>query len=374
MGVCKQKFFHFYNKHKRIKYIYKCLRGFFDADFVQDVNSIYGNMMIVRTECRGEKNKGKVIYDLSVDERVGFFAVVNNYVLPHLWYADSMGMYPVISLSSNFLYFEKNGINGVTNPWEYYFRQYAGVSMEDLEHSFRVACFEQKDFSRLNEKLHKNGYINSEEYIAEMGRIYNKYIHLNDFTKEKIEQDISIIFADTRADKILGVHIRMGGMLLNWDGHPKVPTVDEYIEEIRIALKKGNYEKIFLATDGQLALDTLQAEFQEKLIYYKDVIRSSSKIDNYDVINDRPYNNYLNGYEVLRDMYTLGYCGGLISGLSQVSITARIMRAGLNKDFSYKKIINKGINNNSMSFASKKSLKQYAKEVERQKENMRDIK
>ena len=50
------------------------------------------------------------------------------------------------------------------------------------------------------------------------------------------------------------------------------------------------------------------------------------------------------GYEVLRDMYTLASCDGLVAGLSQVSYAARICKRSRNEKYDIEMILNKGIN------------------------------
>ena len=58
---------------------------------------------------------------------------------------------------------------------------------------------------------------------------------------------------------------------------------------------------------------------------------------------DRENTHYLDGLEALRDVYTLAECNGLIAGLSQISIAARIVRLAENGSFEYMKILDKGI-------------------------------
>ena len=58
---------------------------------------------------------------------------------------------------------------------------------------------------------------------------------------------------------------------------------------------------------------------------------------------DQDRSRYDRGVDVLKDIYTLARCGGLIAGLSQVSIMARIICLSLEREYRYVKILNTGI-------------------------------
>lgn len=109
------------------------------------------------------------------------------------------------------------------------------------------------------------------------------------------------------------------------------------------AIKKYNFTKIFLATDDNNILNEFKEKYKERLLYYKDVNRTDGTKSIVFENNQRENNNYLNGLEVLRDMYTLANCDGLIAGLSQVSFAARITKKSLNKEYNFLKIIDNGI-------------------------------
>ena len=50
------------------------------------------------------------------------------------------------------------------------------------------------------------------------------------------------------------------------------------------------------------------------------------------------------GVEVLRDMYSMAECDGLVAGLSQVSYAARIQKKSMGSEYEDLVILNKGIN------------------------------
>ena len=79
--------------------------------------------------------------------------------------------------------------------------------------------------------------------------------------------------------------------------------------------------------------------FGEIVLCYIDVERSNSN----EGIHYHKKSNRI-GYEVLRDMYTLSQCGGLIAGKSHVSTVARVEKCSRNEAYSYLNIIDKGLN------------------------------
>ena len=174
-----------------------------------------------------------------------------------------------------------------------------------------------------------------------MARITAKYIRLNTIVGTKVEEEIHALLGGGKA---LAVHVRGTDFKQNFNGHPVAISADEYLKETVRVFEQGGYEKVFLATDDSTALKKYQERFGENVVFYQDVVRS----DGEDTVmhSDRPRENhrYLLGYEVLRDMYTLAACDGLIAGLSQVSYAARIQKKSTGKEYGSLVILEKGIN------------------------------
>ena len=125
-------------------------------------------------------------------------------------------------------------------------------------------------------------------------------------------------------------------------------TVEEKIAEIEQVEEK--FDKIFLATDDQEAIDVFQKRFGDKVCYYEDVYRGEGNVSVAFSSDLREYHRYLLGLEVLRDVYTMAQCEGLIGGISQVAYCAQIMKRGMGSEFSYFKILDKGINDSGPIF------------------------
>ena len=97
-------------------------------------------------------------------------------------------------------------MNGTRNPFEYYFEQPGGVSVEQLKAQQSVIK-SRKENAALAGTLNAsgNGYDWSEEYLEEMGRISAKYIHLNSETKKWMTDQID---STIRGKRAIGVHVR----------------------------------------------------------------------------------------------------------------------------------------------------------------------
>ena len=112
------------------------------------------------------------------------------------------------------------------------------------------------------------------------------------------------------------------------------------------AVDTYGFKKVFLATDDEKVISLFYDAFGEKLCYYKDIYRSKHGEPIHYGNNNvkRKHHKFLLGLEILKDFYTLGHCSGLIAGVSNVSMCARIVKASLGEEYVYKKIVDKGVN------------------------------
>lgn len=339
----RRKIIDFIQGHERLRFVLRCIKRFGDDEFVYDVNHMYEDLMTIKTIQNGERQKGKVLYKITVGGRVGLFAAFR-YILLQMYFADSLGLYPIVVLEENFPYYDSEGVRGTKNPWEYYFNQYMGLTERDLCEGYRVV---KNQMPLLSDSLREidtiNSYRVSNEFIEELAVTARKYVSLRSEVKMEIEKSIADLLGEK---KTLGVQIRMGDMMANYDGHPIVPSLDIYIERINKAMENEQFERIFLATDDKRALDVMIKVYGEKLVYYEAVTRVEGMYLPIDL--DRKDSGYVCGLEVLRDMYTLVACHGLVAGMSQVSTTSRIIKESLMEKYQYLDIIDCGLNKNDL--------------------------
>lgn len=330
------------NKINQLKFAAYCYKKGQDGRFARTVRQLSCNNNLVYVESYGNKPISDSIFFIDMEESHSGFFAEHNRLLALLYFADKYDMRPVVKYHAGYCYAEKHPVNGTENPFEYYFEQPAGISLEELESCKRVFRSRKENSYEVNKLSDDaNGYTRSERYLDEMARITAKYIRLNSIVKEKMDKEIEALMGD---GKVLAAHVRGTDFKQNFNGHPVSIGAGEYLEATIRTFEKGAYDKVFLATDDSGALEKYREQFGDKAVFYRDVVRS----DGSDTVmhSDMPRENhhYLLGYEVLRDMYTLAACDGLVAGLSQVSYAARIQKKSTGKEYSDLVILDKGIN------------------------------
>lgn len=331
-----------HNKLEQLKFAVFCFKKGQDARFVRNVKQMADKNNLIYVESYGNERNSDAIFLIDMEESHSGFFAEHNRLLALLYFADKYDMKPVVRFHPGYCYAEKHPVNGTTNPFEYYFEQPTDVSLEDIK-SYRQVFRSRKENSYEVNRLcdDANGYTRSETYLNEMARITAKYIRLNAIVKEKLDQEIQSL---TGTGSILAVHVRGTDFKHNYNGHPVQVGVDEYLETTVRIFQKGTYDKVFLATDDSEAIDKFRNRFKDRLVFYEDVIRSKGDDTVMHSVMDRENHHYLLGYEVLRDMYTLAACDGLIAGLSQVSYAARIQKKSTGNEYRDLVILDKGIN------------------------------
>lgn len=296
----------------------------------------------IRNSCDQE------VYYIKIENNVcGFFALLRE-SLAYCCYADIHGYMPYIVYGGKTLYSEKGLFLGTSNPFEYYFKQPVTFLSTDVIRGINLVKSRPEHLSNIELKynLKPFSYIVEESYVEKMAEIYKKYMHLNAITNKSVEKNIENIL---RGKYTLGVHIRGTDFNKGFNNHPIPVTVDEYVKVINEEVIKQNYQQVFVATDDVRCLKELKQKISVPLVYYKSTMRASGNKSVAFERNERKKNNYLLGYEVLKDAYTLSACDGFVGCLSQVDIFVQIIKRSMGQDFSSLKIIDKGIFNNNKS-------------------------
>lgn len=330
------------NKKELFQYLKFCLKKRNDERFVKNLYQLGNDYSLVNLQKMGGNQGGIRYFHIGPDASGSGFFADHNRLLCYLYYADYYGLIPVVEYGDGYSYAEKEPVNGTRNPFEYYFEQPGGVSVEQLKAQQSVIK-SRKENAALAGTLNAsgNGYDWSEEYLEEMGRISAKYIHLNSETKKWMTDQID---STIRGKRAIGVHVRGTDFKRNYKGHPVKIGTEEYLEAAKKMFAAGKYDMVFLATDDSEAIDRFRETFGEKLVYYRDVIRSSGDETVMKSREERESHHYLLGREVLRDAWTLGSCQGLIAGLSQVSFGARIFKAASNTKYEDFVLLDNGMN------------------------------
>lgn len=301
----------------------------------------------------GSANKDRIIYYIKDNDQnvknLGFFAMYRRW-LEYLYFADICGYAPVIYTDPQFSYRERKAVNDTTNPFEYYFMQPAGISLQEARRSNRVIMSDNihREMVELVLTGSAGSYKYTSRYLYMLAHVVRKYIKFNQYTQYYIEESLKGINFDK--EKMLGVHMRGTDYRAMYNDHPVYVTEDESFIEIDKLLEKNSYSKIFIATDDKRILEKYIHRYGEKLCFYEDVERSRQNKSVVFCEGTRDRNKYLLGLEVIRDMYTLSMCAGLVAGVSQVAICAQIHKLSKKEKYEDRILIDKGLYSNHNYF------------------------
>ena len=327
-----------------------------NKEFRTELLNMYEKSDVLFFQHLGEENPDKNVYMIYCNNSLkGFFSLFN-LVLDGLQFADYYNLVPCVEFGGNTLYHEKYGVNGINNSFEYYFKQPATISVHSARKSQNVVFYE---FNHRKLSLPEFQYTLSaalkddektESYLNSRAQIIKKYIHFSDTVEEYLNSTAVPMISKK---KTLGIHVRGTDMNTGFNGHAKAISPDEYLQATKKAFYKGAFEQVFLATDEATVIDLFKNEFGNDLVYFQDVLRSSDGQAVHFSQNARDTHKYLLGLEVLRDMYALAISDGLIAGLSNVSLAARMMKKSFDEEYHFMNILNHGINNNKVSMSQR---------------------
>ncbi len=309
-------------RSEKLVYWNRCRLHRNDPEFRRMVLEGYQNPDFIEMHTYGEEYKGQTVY--LIEERgagVGFFAEFG-VVLIELYYAYERGFTPYVRWGENYLYYEPDGIEGEKNAFLYFFQPVSRVS--GVEHARHVVHTQESHYVQVKAQFGAVSYDVSDEYIDAMALMVKKYIHYNAHTQEYLEREYRELLGD---GKVLGVHFRGTDFRKGYNNHPIPVQIEQEIEKVQELLDGAGYDKIFLATDEQAAVERFREAFGDRVCVYEDTFRDNGTDESIAFSEaDRARHHYCLAREVLRDQYTLTRCDGLVCGYSNVTFIARVMR------------------------------------------------
>lgn len=342
-------------------YIGKCIKNVGNKEFRAKVLDLDTTPKMVMFHHNGNAYPGKIIYYYKTGGVSGGFFGTFRCVLGALNYADQLGMLPVIEWDRSMRYCDESMDAITMNPFEYYFKQPGGISLAEISQVSNLVIGKGSDSSfrrdrldvEYDESMGHAGYVWDCRRFEELAMVMKKYIKLTDKVQNQIVTDIGGVGI---SGNTLGVQVRRLGFQYGTQDHPIPVELDDYITAIDKLISRGEYDTIFLATEEESSLAAMIDRFGDKVVYYKDIIRNNIGDTFSSVSSDRKHHHFLLGYEVLRDACTLAMCKSLVTGLSNVSMHAKIMKLSMDSDYSEEVILNNGIVSKGLSVkrASKK--------------------
>lgn len=336
-------------KNGMLAYLQQCRVHRKEEDFRRFVLEGYHNPNVLEICNYGDEYKGQIIYHINeFGHSVGFFAEFL-YALIRLYFADVRGLTPFIKWDDNFLYYEKNGIDNESNAFLYYFNPVSKV--QDIAGAAYVIHSADCHIHQVQDELDTHGYLVSDEYMEALSCMIRKYIRYNAKTLAYLESGYEKLIGNKRA---LAVHFRGTDYRRQYNNHPVFVTIEQEIEKVRELLNVKGYEVIFLATDEKEAIDVFRNEFGDIVKVFDDVWRAEGGDESVAYsLSDRNNHHYLLGLEVLRDEYMLTRCDGLVCGISNLTLSARMMRkAWYEKDYDDLVILDNALCHNDRQFSN----------------------
>ena len=350
----------FIKNHKKLYFFTKCLKERNNSEFIDKVLETNANWLYFQH--RGEACSDKIVYDITIGRKgYGFFAEYRD-MLDFLYFADEHGLTPSVEFGELFNY----------EPFSFtkYFKPVSGLAREDVLVAKNVVEAIDKHRYGLNRfATHDNAYGVTDEYVSSRAFVTAKYIELSDEMKIYIDEskqgfsdikdaakrgfsDIKDasqeVLSDMSMSNVLGVHVRGTDFKAGYIDHPAFVTFEEYLEKTIEVMEKKGFEKVFIATDDDGALDLFKSHLGDKLLYFTDVNRATG--DKAVVFDDKTLSPFELGKQVLRDMMTLAECGGIIMGLSNVGVCSLITNKAKFPEFKSVTILDKGINKTGRDF------------------------
>ena len=318
-----------------------------DRNLISEYIEIQGNPNDLHIEHNGSLYEGKVIYLIdAVGEGYGFFAEIKT-LLENLMFADQYGFIPCVRFGTKFTYYDES-YDETTNAFEYYFMPIGENIFPEKACNLLHSKAEYGQSLDVVYNPNPDGSHLSEEFANRLAHMIDKYIHI----KPSILEDFNFEFDRIRSgnQKIVGVHYRGGDYKCNYNQHPKSISISETDSLLEECFYEKNYDVAFLATDDVEAYEYFKGKYGDRIHSFDDVIRTNEETSVAFSSSNRDKHKYKLGLEVLRDMYLLSRCDGLICGLSQVTNVARLFKKARGEEYMYIQVIDKGINRNLKKF------------------------
>lgn len=291
----------------------------------------------------GTLNDGNVLYVINHFQPSSGFFYSWCETCRGLMVAERFGFTPVVDWSKG-PYYDKTGLNGCMNPFEYFFEPISAVSPDEVLKSKNVAYFDQHTFGK---PFALYDY-RSDDELDRFARINRKYISLKHDLRVQLENETDALLG---TKKTLAVHVR-GVEWGNVKYHPIPASLDEYTARIDKAISEYGYEQIFLATDSDDTVAFFKKKYGGMVVCYGDVIRAQSGSKVLAIFDDcitDEHKGFRLGYEVLKDMLTISKCDGIIAGLSYVSFAAEVFKRERGEKYQHKDYVKMKLNSNGIS-------------------------
>jgi hypothetical protein len=199
------------------------------------------------------------------------------------------------------------------NSWTEYFAQ---VSDADLELALDLNNFEV--FQGRPEAFPVSEYSTDLRYR----KAFRDTIALSERSLAFIDPWLEFLSQEGR---VLGVHMRGSDMKIA-KSHWAPPTNFQIFQLVDEAMERGGFDAIFVASEDEKALTKIHARYGKRVLT-SDSFRTRTKRKLTRTPSPVLQWPFLLGLQVIRDAWMLSRCEGLVSGHSNVSEHAQVLRS-----------------------------------------------
>ena len=280
-------------------------------------------------------------------ESSGFFAEFF-WVLNHLEWCVATNHTPVVYWDSNFAYYSKDGYNGSTNGWEYYFEPVSSLRYEPSDRIHKYVCFFNSTFTTIwwySDYINNLNLLSPEEQksikrVPLPGSLagrkeYPTVKHLYDVQfrkrvkselidrfiviKKNIQAKIDRFYeAQMKGRKVIGIHLR-GGFIAGEVTQVPLQIICEEANK-----HAGENTIFFVATDQFPLIEEAKKLLKGKVIYYpcRRMEHTTSPVRGGQWPPEM-------GEDVLVETKLLSLCDYFVHTISNVSTAALYFNPGL---------------------------------------------
>lgn len=302
-------------------------KGWFDHFNMADV---------LKFEHLGPENPDQNLYLIEMNNPSSGFFWLWKAMIQRLDYAEKYNLTPVVIWGEQIVFHDPRCSS---NAFEDFFLPVSPISAESARQSKNVV--RPRWGVDVTETFTSTGVYDEVAWARDLEhyvQLHRKYVKLQPQVEEQIREELREFLQDK---KTLAVHVR-GVEWGNIQDHPIPVGLEVYIQLIDEAVEQYGFEQIFLATDSDDTVGAMRRRYGEKLICFQDVARAragSHTLVIFDQQSRSETTPFRMGYEVLRDMMALAECQGLIAGLSNISLAARVWKKAADQEYEYLHVI-----------------------------------
>lgn len=279
----------------------------------------------------------KTYYIISVSHPTcGILALWKNTVA-HILYAYDKGYIPVVDLKHYQNQYFKNKKEYIDNTWEYFFKQPADISIENIPQGAEIIISDNISVPDSKYGIYPEIIPISPSKVPINSELFNRYKKYLIFTDEILEY-IYTQYKNLIGDKknILGVLCRGTDYLsLKPAYHQIQPNPKDVIAKIKEVQKTHNFEYIYLATEDANIYKLFKQEFGDRLID-NNQYRYSKVNDFISKIETKEKNHLYNlAKDYLLSIYILSKCKYFISGRTAGTLGVYLLTDGFEYDYVY---------------------------------------